>query len=276
MPEVIFDKIQFFSLTGISIFLEAAPFLLIAVLLSALFEVFVPESWIERVIPKQKPLGILYGLFLGLIFPTCECGVVPITRKLIQKGVPTHMAIAYMLSAPVVNPIVLISTYVAFRFDASMLWGRVAIVLVVAAITSWIISCLRGNILRGDSQNNITCAHSPEELGQPKFRRVLSHASNEFLGMGKYLLLGAFAAALIKTTLPGDALVFFESSMFLAILALMVLAVLLSVYSEADSFVAASFVSFPKAAQLSFVTIGPVFDLKLLAMFSGTFRIFAG
>jgi hypothetical protein len=272
MFEVIVNKIQLFSLIGISIFLEAAPFLLIAVLLTALFEVFVPENWIERMIPKHKPLQIVYGLLLGLIFPTCECGVVPIARKLIQKGFPISMAITYMLAAPVINPIVLISTFFAFRFDSSMLIGRVAIILIVATITSGLISRLGGNIIRSGHQNSHASLHVHEEHQQSKLKRVLHHASNDFLDMGKYLIAGAFAAALIKVALPPNILTIFETNMFSAIVGMMILAILLSVCSEADAFVAASFISLPKAAQLSFVTIGPVFDLKLLAMFSGTFR----
>ena len=196
--------------------------------------------------------------------------MVPLAKKLIQKGFPSYVAITFMTAAGVINPIVLISTYVGFRNSIPMLLGRVAVVIAVAAITGPIVSLLGKDTLKDDG--GIICAHSLEQHNQSKIRSTLYHASNEFLEMGKYLIGGAFFAALIKTFTPGDILGLFQGNVPLAIVGMMLLAFLLSLCSGADSFVAASFVSFPKASQLAFVTLGPVLQLKLLAMYSGTFN----
>ena len=101
---------------------------------------------------------------------------------------------------------------------------------------------------------------------------MLSHTASEFLEMSTYLILGACAAGLFKTLLTAGALSAFEVGPFLSVAAMMVLAVLLSVCSEADAFVAASFTMFPRASQLAFMALGPMLDLKLAAIFLGTFR----
>ena len=115
-------------------------------------------------------------------------------------------------------------------------------------------------------------AHSHGSSQWSKIREALTHAGHEFFDMGKYLIIGAIIAALFKTLVPQDVIAQFSGNIFLAIFGMMALAILLSVCSEADAFVAASFVSFPAVAKLSFVTIGPMVDLKLIGMFAATFQ----
>ncbi|OOV50636.1 hypothetical protein B1A67_13200, partial [Clostridium botulinum D/C] len=94
-----------------SILLEAIPFILIGSFISSLIQVFVSEEFVTRIIPKNKFLGLLLASLIGIVFPVCECTIVPITKKLIKKGVPLGVAFTFMLSVPIVNPIVLMSTY---------------------------------------------------------------------------------------------------------------------------------------------------------------------
>ena len=265
-----------------AIFLEAAPFLLLGALVSSLLEVYCPPDRLGNFVPKGRITGVLFGLGAGMLLPTCECGVVPIVRRLLMKRVPPHVAITYMLAAPVINPIVLVSTYVAFRGDIWMVLGRVGLVALTAVTVGlWLGRIEPFLVLRQGEAGNINqqhddfgcdCGVDHEGGSQPRFIGVLAHAAWEFLDMGKYLILGCFAAGLIKTFLPDTILAVFESNLFLAVGGMMLLAVIVSVCSEADSFVAASFWSFPKAAQLSFITIGPMVDLKLVLMYAGVFR----
>ena len=265
-----------------AIFLEAVPFLLLGALVSSFLEVYCPQDRIGKFLPKGRITGVLFGLGAGMLLPTCECGVVPIVRRLLLKNVPAHVAAAYMLAAPVINPIVLVSTYVAFRGDIWMVLGRVGLVALTAVTVGlWLGRIEPFLVLRQGETGNINqqhddfgcdCGVAHEGGSQPRFIGVLAHAAWEFLDMGKYLILGCFAAGLIKTFLPDTILAVFESNLFLAIGGMMLLAVIVSVCSEADSFVAASFWSFPKAAQLSFITIGPMVDLKLVMMYGGVFR----
>ncbi len=280
MSEILFEKIQLFTLHSVAIFLEATPFLLLGALLSALFEVFAPDRFVSKLIPKHKHRAILTGAFMGFLIPTCECGVVPIARKFIQKGFPGYMVISYMISAPVVNPIVLISTYIAFRYNIWMVAGRAGIVLLIAICVGWMLSREKEDFLINNKEDNHSCSgegcscshnHEPSK-GENKLLIILRHISNDFMDMGAYLIIGCFAASGIKTFLPGDVLSIFEGSLILSIIAMMFLAVALSVCSEADAFVAASFTGFPLISQLSFVTIGPIVDLKLIAMYVITFK----
>jgi len=277
------ESFSTFSAIVASIFIEAMPFLALGALLSAIIEVYISADRLVRYLPKGITGSIAVGIGAGMILPTCECGVVPIVRRLISKGVPVPAAVAFMLSAPVVNPVVLVSTAVAFQGSIPMIAGRVAIVALVAAIVA-LAAHLIGRILLSDSRSD-DGSHGEADHGHNHadvnglpvkgIRRivdVLHHGAHEFVDMGKYLVLGAIAAGLFKTYLPQEVLLFFGREPTLEILGMMGLAVLLSVCSEADAFVAASFVAFSAASKLAFVTIGPMIDLKLIGMYAATFN----
>lgn len=280
------ESLSVFSAIVTAIVLEAAPFLLLGAVISAAFEVFLPEGGLSRLTPRGRLAQIAFGLISGMFLPTCECGVVPVARRLMAKGVPARTALAFMLSAPVVNPVVLASTYVAFRADLSMVVGRVGLVLLPAVVLAFVLGELPAHRLLRDAgprrPGDLPMAHDHgpdcacgcgQAAGTPRSRllRVVVLAGAEFAAMGKFLILGAFAAAAFKTWLPPGLIAATASNLPLAVAAMMLLAVLLSVCSEADAFVAASFVAFPAAAQLAFVALGPMVDLKLMAMYGGTF-----
>lgn len=279
MPE----SFSTFSAIVTSIFIEAMPFLAIGALLSATIEVFVSTDRLVRYLPKGAVSSIAVGVSAGLILPTCECGVVPIVRRLIRKGVPVPTAIAFMLSAPVINPVVLVSTFVAFRGDPGMVAGRVLMVAVTAAVVA-LIARQMGSVMSstgsaGESHDTHAHSHHHDDAEHSGTATVLSrvgevlrHGASEFVDMGKYLILGSVAAGLVKTYMPQSILLFFDGQPVLEIIGMMGLAILLSVCSEADAFVAASFVSFSAASKLSFVAVGPMIDLKLIGMFAATFN----
>lgn len=224
-------------------------------------------------------MGVLIGLFGGLVFPTCECGVVPIVKRLLGRGLPPRTAITYMLAAPVINPIVIASTWTAFRGDLRMVLARVGTVAFVAVLVGVIVdaSGKRGNkVVKSDETHRGDDCSTACECGEdhPRQRRivsVLTHTTEEFFTMGSYFLLGAFAAALVKMFLPQEVLLFFSKNSVASILVMMALAVLLSVCSEADAFVANSLSFFPLASRLSFITLGPMVDIKLILMYRATF-----
>ncbi len=292
---------QIFISTVIAIFLEASPFLMLGSLLSAIFEIYVPADFLARVLPKGRIPGTLLGLSAGMLLPTCECGVVAVVRRLLRKGVPAHAALTYMLAAPVINPLVLASTYLAFRGDMGMVLARVALVAVCASAIGLMLSGVdpvlllrEGKLLKGlagggsrgpgDVQGGASapvflemapasaCGCGCDSAGGSRLTRVFMHTASEFLEMGKYLLLGACAVGLFNVLPPYDFLYLLMDSTHLAIAGMMVLAILLSVCSEADAFVAASFTSFPRVSQLSFVVIGPMVDLKLILMYGAVFH----
>lgn len=266
-----------------SIVIEAAPFLLLGSLLSSIIAVYVGEEALSRLARKSLPAQIAVGLLAGLVLPTCECGVVPVTRRLIRKGVPAGAAIPFMLAAPVVNPVSMASTWVAFQGSWEMVAWRVALVLVPAAMLGWALgasataSLLRPGLdMAHEAGCGCGCGHAHAGRTRPPLGQglldVLRGTGREFLDMGMFLILGSCAAGLFKVFLPQELLQAVSGSVWTAVPAMMLAAVLMSVCSEADAFVAASLSMFPSAALLAFLAIGPMLDLKLIPAFLAVFR----
>jgi len=264
------DTFRIFASIAAAIFLEAMPFLALGSLLSAIVEVFVSAERLARVTPRSLAGRIAVGIGAGFVLPTCECGVVPVVRRLISKGVPAPTALAYLLAAPIVNPVVLASTFVAFRGSWAMTGARVFVAALVAGSVAFLVRSLRSSEVVREGRKPPDHDHGAE--GGSRFLAVWRHAAIDFLEMGKYLVLGACAAAAIKTLVPADAFATIEGTRLSAVSGMMFLAIVLSVCSEADAFVAASFVTLPAAAHLAFITIGPMVDLKLIGLYAVTFR----
>lgn len=279
------DQSSFSIFTAIvtSIVLEAAPFLLLGSLLSAILAVYVGDAALTRLARRGLPAQIGLGLVAGLVLPTCECGVVPVTRRLLKKGVPPGAAISFMLAAPVVNPVCLAATWVAFQGDWRMVAWRAALVMAPAAAVAWVLGSARtSDLLRPTldmahaADIGCACGCGHEHHHRPGLLRglldVLRLTGREFLDMALFLILGALAAGLFKTYLPQQWLGLVSGSLWLAVPAMMLMAVLISICSEADAFVAASLSMFPRPALLSFLALGPMLDLKLLPTFLTVFR----
>ncbi len=258
-----------------SILVQALPFVVIGATASAVIEVLVPVGALERALTGlPRPLRLPAAALSGVAMPICECGSVPVARRLVAKGLSPSAAIAFMLAAPVVNPVVTASTFVAFR-GREALWtvvgGRLALGVLVAMAVGWAAGAVpAGEILRPSPIGG----HEVLELGrpEPRWRRFFLHLGGDFLFMGRYLVLGAALAALVQTFLPASWLSRVAQTPVLGIAAMMVLAALLSLCSESDAFVAAAFAPFGPAAQLAFLVFGPMVDLKLAALYAGTFR----
>ena len=248
------------------------PFLVIGAIFSATIEVFVSTERLLRCIPNSLVGGLVLGIGAGFILPTCECGVVPIVRRLMHKGVPPFIAIAYMLAAPIVNPVVLASTYLAFRGSLTMVLARIVLAALVATVLGLYARRLPKVLIHPQGQRDEHEHDYSHQSFIQKIRSVMIHAAQEFMDMGKFLIIGAMAAAAFKTLLPENIMSFFTGNLLLSIMGMMILAILLSICSEADAFVAASFQSFPAGAHLAFVAIGPMVDLKLIGMYAVTFH----
>lgn len=267
-----------------SIVLEAAPFLLLGSLLSSIIAVYVGDGALQRLANRGLPAQICLGLFSGMLLPTCECGVVPVTRRLIKKGVPAGAAIPFMLAAPVVNPVSLASTYVAFQGDWAMVAARAALVLLPAAALGWALGGIKGaDLLRPTLEmaheahgEYCGCGCGDGSAKRPGLAQglldVLRGTGREFLDMGLFLILGACAAGLFKVFLPQEWLSTLSANLWLAVPAMMLLAVLMSICSEADAFVAASQSMFPRPALLAFLALGPMLDLKLIPALASVFQ----
>lgn len=267
----------------LSIIIEAVPFILLGVFASALIQVFVSEDTIAKFVPKSRFLGIVLASLMGIIFPVCECGIVPVARRLISKGVPASMGVSFLLAVPIINPVVMASTYFAFgNFRVAAL--RAAAALVVSILVALLLAkSVKENPLshHGDSCHDhdhacgCSCAHEhhEKETALQKVYETLSHASDEFFHMGKYLIIGAFLAAVLQVVVSREVLLSVGQSPIPATASMMGLAYGLSLCSEADAFIAATFVqSFSLSSILAFLVFGPMLDIKNTLMLLSTFK----
>jgi uncharacterized protein len=261
--------LQNFFLVFSSLLIEAMPFILLGSFVSAAIEVFVPERVIDRITALPRALQLPAAGLAGMAFPVCECGSVPVARRLARKGLSSGAAVTFMLAAPILNPVVIASTIVAYQ-GRDTLWpivlGRAGLGLLAAVAVGWVVANQdpRALVRRfGD-----TDAH---EHGS-RTAAFFSHLSNDLVFMGRFLVLGAAVAAAMQTFVPQSLIASVADTPFLSLLAMMGLAFILSLCSESDAFVAASFVQFGVGAQLAFLVFGPMVDTKLAFLYSGTFN----
>jgi uncharacterized membrane protein YraQ (UPF0718 family) len=249
-----------------AITVQSVPFLLLGTVVSAAIGAFVPERVFTRLLPRNPALAVPVAGAAGVVLPGCECASVPVADSLMRRGVAPAAALAFLLSAPAINPVVLVATSVAFPGQPEMVLGRLVASLATAVVMGW-----------------LWVRFGREEWLRPGKRRGHDHGSgagafvaglqHDFLHAGGFLVVGAAAAATFSIVVPRSLL---DVPGWAAVLMLAVLAVLLCVCSEADAFVAASLSGFSPTARLAFMVVGPMVDLKLIALQAGTFgRAFA-
>jgi uncharacterized membrane protein YraQ (UPF0718 family) len=293
-------NVENFILQFTSILYEALPFILLGAVIAGLLEELVPQSFVARVIPRSRVLAIAIGGLLGIVFPMCECGIIPVMRRLLRKGVPLSTCVCYMLAGPIINVIVMLSTYVAFSVspDAArdtsgqlipqlgpleMAGLRAGFGFLVAFGTSLIVEwqfkkhgydlllpIARPKQASGDDGDNND--ETPKSAWQ-RINNISETAVHDFVDITVFLILGALLAAGSRQIFSNDYIV--DQSLQrpgLTILIMMALAILLCLCSEADAFVAASFTGLPPAAKLAFLVLGPMMDFKLYMMYTRIFR----
>jgi len=282
----------------LSIVFEGAPYILIGTIFSGFIDAFLPAKLLDRVLPKSKVLATLIAGFLGLVFPVCECAVVPVIRRLVQKGLPLSCAVTYMLSAPIMNPIVAISTLTAFKEFQDLSWAtagnatmtiaRLSLGYLVAVIVGLVVLRFKpGQVLRHSIANKIENAaaeddhghvHAPAASFNGKLVHAMRSSMRDFLDTAMYFAIGVAITSVFNTQLDQSntdtqlMLKTIASSDWLAIPFLMGLAILLSLCSTSDAFIAAPMTAFSMAAKLAFLVFGPMMDIKLLFMYSSVFQ----
>jgi len=267
-----------FSYSFLSVLLEGVPFILLGTLLSGLIDQFLPARVMTRLLPRNAFLGICLASVMGLVFPMCECGIVPVIRRLIAKGLPVANAVAYMLAAPIVNPIVALSTWAAFRGQGAEeftalrlgLGAFVAILVGLAVLNLPLRSVLKKSVLA--TVHNPPRDQSPS--GVPFLKRLVAAMDagvRDFLDVMVYFVLGVAVASLFGTAVNQELFLPLALSDWLAVPSMMALAGILSLCSSSDAFIAATFVTFPAVAKLAFMVFGPMMDLKLVFIYSAVF-----
>ena len=261
--------------------LQALPFLLIGVLLSSAIQVFIPRESLDRHMPKSLFGGMLFMLLSGLILPVCDCASVPVFRSMVKKGVPLHLAVVFFAAAPVINPVVMLSTYYAFGGDWKMVFARAGFGVLIALALGIIFRLHppKGDVLSDKENRGIACACGCEDdmeaaaNAKQKLLAFLRHAQAEFFSVAQYLIIGALIASVIQS---------FSATLFsagtggglaLSMLVTMAMAFLLSLCSSSDAVVARGLsAAFPPGAIMAFLVFGPMFDIKNVFMLSAGFK----
>jgi hypothetical protein len=267
-------KLNLFATVFLGIFIEALPYLLIGTFISGLVEVFLDRDQITRFISNRSVPAAVTGAFMGLVFPVCECGVIPLARRLFHKGLPLSAGIAFLLAAPVLNPIVIFSTAAAFGWGSMLFW-RIGVTLLIAILVGLVFSVEKNvsHVLIGP----LKMSHEHHHESGTSFREKIHHAvvicADEFFEMGRYLIIGAMFAAILQTFIPQSALLSVGSGPLLSVLVMQVLAIILSICSTVDAFVALGFIgTFSFGSILSFLVFGPMVDIKSVFMYLQVFR----
>lgn len=316
MNPVLITKLNNAFTLFLSLLVEAIPFLILGVLLSSLLLLFVDEKKLISALPKNPLLGALFGSCAGFLFPVCECGNVPVARRLLMQGAPAPVAIGFLLAAPTINPIVIWSTWVAFREQPEIVFLRVGFSLAIATIIGFIFSTQKdmkpllqaaitrgtflpaeqpqtplsstpsllksGSYILGGSViqrldpsilNNSTQSPTNKTSGQEKLRLFIENSVQELRELGGVLVLGSAVAAFLQVAVPREVIIGLGQGPILSIVAMMVLAALVSICSTVDAFFALAFAStFTSGSLLAFLVFGPMVDLKALGLMLSVFK----
>lgn len=282
------DARQDFAYAFLSLLFEGAPFILLGTLVSGFIDIYLPSGRIERFLPKNRNLAVMVAGFLGAVFPVCECAVVPVIRRLLSKGLPMSCALTYMLAAPIVNPITALSTWKAFQGQSpwTMTCARIFLGYLAAVGVGLIVSrfsmksILRKSItdkLQAEAQDPAIKGHGYDFLKFPEDTRLIAamrSAQKDFIDVAVYFTIGIVITALFNIGIaPGaDWLDGIATNPTLAPAALMLLAIVLSLCSSSDAFIAATLDKFTWSAKLAFLVFGPMLDVKLIFLYQTVLR----
>lgn len=294
-----------FAYFFLSILMEGAPFILLGTMVSGFIDVYMPSGALEKVLPKRRLPAILACGLLGIILPVCECAVVPVIRRLVAKGLPVSCAFTYMLAAPIVNPVTILSTWSAFNDQQSIYitLSRIGIGYLVAVIVGLIVmwvpieKVLRKSLLaRIESRKEPViscCAHSSSEEesesccsshhghnhghnhGNPnRLVGAMRSGMKDFVDVAVYFTIGVCLTAMFNIMQVDyyEQINSYASDPYKGTALLMVLAFVLSVCSTSDAFLAASLGSFSYASKMAFMIFGPMLDVKLLFLYQTVMR----
>jgi uncharacterized membrane protein YraQ (UPF0718 family) len=305
----------------LSLLVEAIPFLLLGVLLSSCLLFFINEQQLVTRIPTNPVLGSIVGSFIGFLFPVCECGNIPVARRLLLKGVSPSVAISFLLAAPTINPIVIWSTWVAFGNQPQIVIFRVLFSSAIAIIVGSVFSTQKdtrlllqtsfarrlnpaftsnisadakntqgqspllqsgsfildgGQVLPFNDSLLLDAGQSQSSLKsnlKSKGQSFLDNLLQEFSELGGMLVLGSAIAAIIQVFVPREIILNLGQDTITSILAMMLLAVIVSICSTVDSFFALSFAAtFTGSSLLAFLVFGPTIDIKSIGLMTSIFK----
>ena len=263
---------------AISVLIESLPFVALGVVLSIVVQVWIPPGVIERWLPRRAWARRAVLSLLGMIVPVCECGNVPFARGLLMRGFSVSETMTFLIAAPIVNPIVIITTHAAFGFDDGILIARLVGGYLIANLIGWLYSRHPSPDALLTERFRDTCDLITHEPGG-RLRRTLAQFVVELRAVMPALVIGSAIAGAVQVLVPRGALLAIGSNPALSIVAMIALAMVVSICSNVDSFFALSFAStFTPGSLIAFLLVGPLVDVKMLALLRTTFttRTLAG
>jgi uncharacterized membrane protein YraQ (UPF0718 family) len=261
------DRLQDGLTIFFGILIEALPFVVLGVTVSILIQRFVTPDRLQKILPKSPLLAFPVISMLGMVFPVCECGNQPVARQLMRQGMRPSQAITFLLGAPILNPVVLLSTFVAFRYSPALVAARFILGFLIAVAVGIYF------YYRGDSDITTAEISDPEHCHTAHSHGGVTHFVTELIEMLCALGIGALIAAAVQVFVPRSLLLELGSSPVAAIVVMMVLALIVSLCSTVDAFFALSFSSvFSPSSLLAFMVFGPMIDFRSLSLLSRSFK----
>lgn len=285
------DIVKNIGVIFISIFFESLPFLLLGSFISSIIETYVSNEQLAKLIPKNKILGSIIGVFLGFFLPACDCAVIPVSKRLIKKKIPINVAISFMLASPIINPVVLLSTYNAFyKTNPEIFWIRLLFGIIIALIIGIIMDIIfdkRKNIINNSFTKDNECCHAHKHNKEEchchekhtthslksDILSICKNTSYDLFEVVKYLIFGALLASLVQVLLPRNIMMIFNNNQVLSIIVLMLFAYFISLCSTSDSFVGKSLLSsFKESSIIAYLLLGPMIDIKNTVILFGNYQ----
>ncbi|MDM5211254.1 permease [Peribacillus sp. RS7] len=256
----------------LGLFLESIPFLFLGAIASSFIQLFISEEIIQRMIPKRPLTAIFAAIGAALIIPVCECAIIPVVRRLIQKGVPVHAGVVLLVTAPILNVIVFGSTYYAFQNNPSILYGRIILCVLTAVIVGLFVYIFSTKDVVKEEKVELVHGHE-HDFRSTKWTSFIDHTSQEFFMVGRYFIIGALFASIFQVIMDRTVLADIGQAPIKGTALMMGIAFVLSLCSSADAFVAASFShSFLPGSILGFLVFGPMLDLKNVLIMMSCFK----
>jgi uncharacterized protein len=266
------EQLQTFITLTLSLVVEGTPFVILGVLAATIIRMFVSSSMLLHRLPRQRHLRRLVLAMLGVFMPVCECGNVPVGRSLLNQGMKVPDVTAFLLAAPIVNPITFLATWEAFGFDRSVAIIRILAAIVIALVVAAILDRLKHPDRLVTPAFAAEChPHERPKRGVGEFLRLYQA---EFWLIMKMLCIGAMIAAATQTIVPREVMAAIGSNLWLSLLSMLALSLVVSICSGVDAFFALSYAgSFPIGSLLTFMLAGPMINVKTLAIMKSTFRL---
>lgn len=266
------NQINDFTIILLSILVEGIPFILAGSILSAIVQKYLSEQTIVKFLPKNKLLQKVGMSLMGNLIPVCECGNIPLAKRMLKKNLSPALTISFLLAAPVFNPLVIASTIAAFPGNYSILIYRLLFTLIIAVAVAYIFEKLPAKkVINANLADVKGPAENPFEHDEAK-RGLIATIKGEFLQMTSLFLLGAIIAALVQTLIPKEIILSFNNQEWIAIIAMMVLAFVISICANVDAFFALAYAQiFPTSSILAFLVFGPMIDIKAIPMLKSIF-----